>query len=410
MPQSSRRSWIGIAPTAADATLSATYASGTTSIVLNNIRTWTTAPATSQYIVIVDGNNTEELGPITYTAGTVTGVTTANAHNANCYVYFQAASAPSPAYVPVEKIATEDDINMLKDNAFRGSQGMTAGVQEGMRIAKLSFDGSVFPDTFGYWLQSLNGYFSGAATSGSTPATYTFSVANTTPTNTPGQPAPFLIYDYNPASSTTRVFPRAIVSDLTVKVDPGAFVNYTVNVTSQASGIVTSPSTIPPSFSTVIPLVSRLATVSIGGSPSYKMETGEFAWKREQFGEVNTLAGIQDPLAIFAGALSSTIKLSAVAADDTELNYYLNGTQNGITVTCNGTGTLQNSTSFAAQYTKVNYDKAVVDKNAKAWVTVALDASAIINSTDGTPAGGLAPTKFTLTTGTAGTSTQYGAT
>ena len=411
MADSSRRSWIGVAPTAADATLSTTYASGVTSLVLSNVQTWTTAPATGQVLVIVDGNKTEQVVISGYTGGTATVAATANAHNAGTYCYFQAAAAPTPAFISVTKIDAQDNIAMLQDKGFRGSMASEFGVQQGMRIGKLSFDGDFFPDTAGYWLSSLFGYYSGTAyVSGTSAGTYSFSQANATPNNSPGQPAPLLVYVYQPQSSTTRVFARSVASDFTLKVDPGALMSYSVSLMSSASGIVTSPATVPPSLSSFTPVASRVATMSIGGSATAKVLSAEYAWKRGEAGEINTLQGIQDPLELFVGPLDLSIKAKIVPADDTELNYFLNGTQNAITLTATqgvtSSGTLN---GIVVQCTSVNYNDANVTRD-KAYIEVDLDIDALANTTDRATgvSTGYSPSKVTLSTGQAGTSTQYG--
>jgi hypothetical protein len=402
-----------VAPTAADATLSTALVGGSgTSVVLSNVQTWTTTPAAGQQLVIVDGNKTEQLTISAggWNSGTSTATVSAspvNSHAVGTYCYFQAAATPSPAFVSVTKIDAQDNIAMLGDKGFRGSMASEYGVQQGMRIGKLSFDADFFPDAAGYFLNSLFGNYSGAVSSGSNPATYNFSQANSSPSNTPGQPAPLLVYVYQPQSTTTRVFARAVVSDFTLKVDPGALMGYTCTLMSFASGIVTSPATVPPTFSTFTPVASRVATVSMGGNATAKVLSAEYAWKRDSAGEINTLQGLQDPLSIFVGTLDLSIKIKLVPNDDTETNYFLNGTQNGITLTATqGTSTAGNG--VVVQCTSVNYNDANITRD-KAYVEVDLDIDALANTTDRVGSTGYSPSKVTLTTGTAGTATQYGA-
>ena len=406
MPASSRRSWIGVAPTQADGTLSATYAGGVTSVTISNLTTWTTAAATGQYMVIVDGNNTEQVGPITLTGSVVSGITTANAHSANCYVYFQTGANASPAAVSVTKIDAQDNIAMLGDKGFRGSMASEFGVAQGMRVGKLSFDADFFADAAGYFFNALFGYY--AYTSG-TPNVYAFSQANNaTPTATPGQPAPLLVYVYNPQSSTTRVFARCVSDSLTLKVDPGSLMSYSVTLMGLASGIVTGPTTIPPAYTTFTPVPSRVATMSINSAANLKVLSAEYAWKRDNAEAINTLQGIQDPLALYVGPLDLSIKAKIVPSNDTELNFFLNGTQVPMTLTAvSGTGAAANGVTV--QTTLVNFNDANVTRD-KSYVEIDIDADALANATDrvDTTVGGLSSSKVTLSTAAAGTSTQYG--
>ena len=409
MAQSSRRSWIGIQPTAADGILSTSYAAGVTSIVLSNVQTWLTAPATGQVMVIVDGYNTEQVTVTTYATGTVTCPITVNAHGAGCYVYFQAAAVPTlAAYIPVTKMDAQDNIAMMGDKGFRGSQASEYGVQQGMRIGKLSIDGDFFPDTAGYFLASLFGYYKYVATVASTsPTTYAFSQCNSAPANTPGQPAPILVYAYNPSNGNTRVFARAVASDFTLKVDPASLMSFSCNLMSYASGVVTSPTSIPPAFSSFTPVASRVATMSLAGSTSIKVETAEFAWKRGEAAAINTLQGIQDPMALFVGPLDLSIKAKLVCDSDTELNYFLKGTQNALKLTATQ-GTTDQVNGITVQCTKVNYNDANISRD-KAYVELTCDIDAIANTTDvATGGNGYSPALVTLSTNGTGTALQYG--
>ena len=76
-------------------------------------------------------------------------------------------------------------------------------------------------------------YVSGASVSGSptvtsttvsTPNAYRFSPQNTSN----GQPPSYIFWDYNPGNSNLRVYVKAVLSDLTIKLDPAALTGYTV--------------------------------------------------------------------------------------------------------------------------------------------------------------------------------------
>ena len=407
MPASTRRSWIGVAPTQSDSTLTTACTSAATTLSIATPTTWSTAtPSGVSSIVIVDGNKTEQLAVTSYSAGTVTTAATANAHPIGTYVYFQATGTAPAAFVPVTKIDAQDNIAMLGDKGFRGSMASEFGVQQGMRGGKLSFDGDFFADTVGYWLNSLFGFY--AYTVG-TPYVYAFSQANTTPTASPGQPAPLLVYVYNPVSSTTRVFARCVVDSFSLKVDPGALMSYSASIMAFSSGIVTNPTTVPPAFSTFTPVASRVATMSINGSANAKVLSADYSWKRDSAVAINTLQGIQDPLQNYVGPLDLSIKAKIVPSDDTELNLYLNGTQVPMVLTAlAGTAATATANGITVQNTLVNINDANVTRD-KAYVEIDLDIDALANSTDvASGAGGLSSSKVTLSTAATGTATQYG--
>ncbi len=406
MPASTRRSWIGVAPTQSDSTLTALCSSGAATLTIAIPTTWATAtPAGASSIIIVDGNKTEQLAVTSYAAGTVslTG-TTASSHPIGTYVYFQASGTAPAAFVPVTKIDAQDNIAMLGDKGFRGSMASEFGVQQGMRAGKLSFDGDFFADTVGYWLNSLFGFY--AYTAG-TPYVYAFSQANTTPTASPGQPAPLLVYVYNPVSSTTRVYARCVADSFSLKVDPGSLMSYSASLMAFASGIVSNPTTVPPAFSTFTPVPSRVATISINGSANAKVLSADYAWKRDSAVAINTLQGIQDPLQNYVGPLDLSIKAKIVPSDDTELNLFLNGTQVPMVLTAVA-GSTTTANGITVQNTLVNVNDANVTRD-KSYVEIDLDIDALANSTDvASGAGGLSSSKVTLSTAATGTSTQYG--
>ena len=135
--------------------------------------------------------------------------------------------------------------------------------------------------------------------------------------------------------------------------------------------------------------------------------TAEFSLKRSEFGAVNTLQGIQDPLSIFSGPVENTVKWSMVQADDTQLNAYITQTQPSFQVAAvKGTGTAANG--IWLHNNQANYEAVKVSQTGKAYVVLDGGHTAIANTTDASIAGtGYSPISVTVSTGTAGTSTLY---
>ena len=411
MPQSAYRQFVGIAKDLLNSNLSIAVAASGTTLTLKNITSGCSAvvAAGSTYTaVIVDGPLTESTVLTGNLSGTTDGATVActaltNAHTANAYVYFQLTASIGPtAYISLTKFDAKETYVQLYDKGYRGSQAAIFGAQQGTRVSDLSLDGDFFPDTAGYLLSSLMGAYDYTATTGVNPTTYAFSPLNTGN----GQPNSILIYWYNPSASNTRVFAQAKVSDMTIKLNPGALVGHTTSIKAFASGIVANPSTIPPTFSSVTPTPARVSTVSIGGTITGKCEMAEYAFKRENFAEIYTLNAVQDPLAIFSGPLSLTTKFALVADDDAQFLNYVNQSQPSFTVTANiGATTAANGVKI--QCTKANYE-AVQYIPKGAYMEVTGSFVALANSTDkSTAGGGLSPALVTLSTGTTTGSTLY---
>jgi len=411
MAQSAFRSWIGVAKDTQNGNLSASVAAAGTSLTLKNLTAASSTVGATYSAVIVDGVLTETVactGAISGVAdgSTVAVVGLAYAHSPNAYVYFQLTASIGPtAFVPVTSMDFSDDYVQLYDKGMRGSQADIYGAQQGTRIGSISLAGDIFPDTFGYLLSSFFGAYDYTATAGVVPTTYAFSPLNTGN----GQPPAYLFYDYNPGASNTRVYAKAVCSDLAVKFAPGALAGYTATIKSFASGVVANPATIPPAFSSFTPLPARTATVSIGGTITGKVMTADYAFKRQSFGEIFTLQGIQDPLAIFSGPVALSVKTGIIVDDDVQLLNYINQSQPAFTLTARiGQGTAATDNGVTIQCTQANYEQVKLKQTGKAYVTLDVPFQAIANVTDKTTAGGgLSPAKVTLSTKTTGTATLY---
>lgn len=410
MPFPSARSFVGVAVDANNGYISTAVAAAATSVTLTGING--TIGSTGS-LIIVDGVNTETVTISANSSGTLTVSALSYAHAANTYCYYQSSGNVGPtAYVPLTKFTLDDDYTQLYDEGYRGSMAKHYGVTQGMRGGKVTFDGDLFADTFGYFLGCLMGSYDYTATTGGNPTKYAFSPKNVSGSN--DQPPNYLFYVYNPAGAsggagTTRVFAVSSVIDLTVKIDPAALMTYTVNIQAYASGLVANPGTLPPTFSSFTPVPSRVASASLDSTNTQLVESAEITFKREEAGPIMTIQGIQDPLEIFVGPLTVTGKITMVMNDETQLKYYLNGTQSkSLTLTANqGSGTAANG--LTVQVTKPNWEQVKVLQQGKAYVQVELPFTAIANTTDASTAGsGLSPAKVTLSTGTTTGATQYG--
>ena len=413
-PQSAHRLFVGLDKDTINANLSSAVNAGASgTLTLKNIvgatGTLTTGGATYS-VVIVDGVNTETLVCSGNASGVADGSTiaftgtTTYAHAANVYVYFKVTASfySNVIWTALTKFDPKETYVQLYDKGYRGSQATIFGAQQGTRISDLSLDGDFFPDSAGMLLSSLFGAYDYTGTSGGNPTTYAFSPLSTGN----GQPNSILVYWYNPANSNTRVFAQAKVSDLTIKFDPGALISHSTSIKSFASGVVTNPGTVPPTFSSFTPTPARVGTVSIGGTITGFVESAEYAFKREEFGEIYTLQGVQDPTAIFGGPVSLTTKFTMVANDDAQFLNYVNQSQPSFKITAT-IGATTAANGITIQCTKANYE-AVSYMPKGAYMEVGGNFVALANTTDASTAGGgLSPALVTLSTGTSTGSTKY---
>jgi hypothetical protein len=402
-----------VAKDTTNAWLQIAHAAGATTLTMRTITqagTLLTTTGATVTAFIVDGANTESVVCSGNATGTTDGSTiacgaTANAHGANAYVYFQVTASKGPtAYIPITKLEWSDDYVQLYDKGLRGSNTDVFGAVQGMRHGALLIDGDCFADSFGYLLGNFFGAYDYTATSGGNPTTYAFSILNTGN----AQPTPYLFYDYNPGNSNTRVLARSVVTDLTIKADPGALLGYSATIAAMASGVVNNPATVPPAYSSFKVIPSRVGIATVGGSSGYKTLTYEINLKRANAGPIDTLQGNQDPTAIFVGEAQATAKATFVVDDDTEFTRYVNATQPTFLMTVNqGSGTAANGVKI--QTTSSNYEQVkVMQTGGKGYVSVEVPFVAIANTTDASTAGGgLSPCLVTLSTGTTTGSTLY---
>ena len=413
MAQPTFRSWVGVAKDTLNGySTTAVIATGTT-LTLRNLPSAVTGTLTtsgaSYTAVIVDGVNTES----TVCTGNLTGATDgstiavtalANAHPANVYVYFQLTASIGPtAYIPITDLDFADDYAQLADENLRGSNVKTFDVIQGMRKGAIAIGGNVFADSFGYILSPFFGAYDYTATTGGNPTTYAFSPLNTGT----GQPTNYLFYDYNPGASNTRVFALARVEQIQLKLDPGALVSYTATIQSYASGIVANPSTIPPAYTSVTALPSRVGTLSIGGTVTPKLLSADLTFKRE-IEAIPTIQGMQEMLTVFAGRAELTGKATLVIDDDVQLLNYINRSQPTLLFTINQ-GATTAANGVKVQITKANYDSPTkVLQKGKPYVQLEVPFTGVANSTDKSTAGaGLSPCLVTLSTGTTTGATLY---
>lgn len=291
-------------------------------------------------------------------------------------------------FIPVlaSKLKPADIIGPLYDEGLRGSLIKNYNYIQGRSNSTYDFGGAVFADTFGYVVGGLLGDVS---TTGSTaPYTHTMSVKNATATGADAQPTSFTLTDYYAAN--VRAFPGIQIHDCSLKFTSDGLLDYDAKATGWLSQTASTPT---PSFSTVLPIPTWVATVSIGGSTISNSVDGNVDMVRPTtpiFGIANT----KNPYQVFVGALETTGKIKFVMENDNELTRFLTNTQPAITFNWSqGTGALATQVQFTL--TKGAYTAAVVDRS-KDYVEVDVDINAQGNTTDAGSSGGYSNIKWVL--------------
>jgi len=291
-------------------------------------------------------------------------------------------------FIPVtaSKIKPVDLIGELYDEGLRGSLVKNYAYIQGRTHSTFDFGGPVFADTFGY---ALGGLLGDVATTGSTaPYTHTISIKNATATGSDAQPTAFTLTDYYAAN--VRAYAGIQIHEQSLKLTADGLLDYDAKGTGFASATASTPT---PSFSTVLPTPTWIATVSIGGSSISNSVEGNLDMVRPVtpiFGISNTKA----PYSIFLGALETKGKIRFVMEADTELTRFLTNTQPAIVFNWSqGTGASATQIQFTT--TKGAYIASMIDRS-KDFVEIEIDLNAQGNTTDAGATSGYSNIKWVL--------------
>jgi Phage tail tube protein len=200
-------------------------------------------------------------------------------------------------FIPVtaSKLKPVDLIGELYDEGLRGSLVKTYAYIPGRTYSTFDFGGPVFADTFGYALAGLLGDVT--TTGSSAPYTHTIALKNATGTSSDAQPISYTLTDFYAAN--VRAYTGIQIHDLSLKFTSDGLLDYDAKGTGYASATASTPT---PSFSTLLPIPTWIATVSIGGSSITNSVEGNIDMTRPVtpiFGISNT----KNPYSVFVGPI-----------------------------------------------------------------------------------------------------------
>ena len=290
------------------------------------------------------------------------------------------------AFVPVavSKLKVQDIIDPLFDEGLRGSVNKNYAYVQGRKRSTVEWGGPVFPDTFPWAVSALLG--SVATTGASAPYTHTVSLKNASTTAADVQPTSLTVTDFY--STNVRSYPGCRVSDLNLTFTAEGLLDYSVKATGWSSSTVSTPT---PSFSTVTPVPTWQATVSVAGTTITNTVEGSIDMARPVT-PVYAVNTTQDPYAVFLGAVEVKGKLKFVMEADAQLTNFISNTQPAIVVNWTS-GSGASAIQIQATITKGAYTAAVITRD-KDFVEIAIDLTGIGNTTDAGSTAGYAPIKW----------------
>ena len=291
-------------------------------------------------------------------------------------------------FIPVlaSKLKPVDIYMPLFDEGLRGSLVKNYNYVQGRGYSTFDWGGPVFPDTIGY---SIAGLLGDVATTGSSaPYTHVMALKNASATGADAQPTAYTLTDFYAAQ--VRAYAGVQIHDFSLKFTAEGLLDYDAKGTGWNSATATTPT---PSFSTVTPIQTWQATVTIAGTQVSNAVDGNIDMKRTVT-PVFGIAATQNPYQIFLGALEVTGKISFVMENDTQLTNFLTNTQPSVNINWSyGTGTT--AVQLMANITKGAYTAGVIERN-KEFVQVTIDLNGLGNTTDAGVSSGYSPIKWTL--------------
>jgi len=269
-------------------------------------------------------------------------------------------------FLPVDKstLKVDDNPARLRDETLRGNAALLQGIYDGVKFATVAFSGPFFPDVCGHLLKII-----GPDTiAGSNPYTHTFKL-------TSAQPSSYSLADFDVVEA--RGFVGQVLDTLTLKFDINGFVTYDASFTGWASAAQSTPSNVQTAVS---PLLGWNTSVTVAGGANARVISAEFTFKRNVT-PVFTMANTQNPKTVWAGPLMlDGGKIRAIVEDNTELNYFLNNTQNALVFNANQSA----SAALALTATKGAWTNALIDRSGD-FIAIDLTVDAIYNATDTGP-------------------------
>jgi hypothetical protein len=291
----------------------------------------------------------------------------------------------STSFIPVKTFTPSPKLGLYPDEGMRGSLLKTYGMVPGQLYSEYDVGGDVFIDTFPFLLASVLG---GDVVDTGSGAPYTHVLALNNGGN--GQPVPLSWNDYYAANN--RIYPGARVSTLSIKFDASGLMEYTAKLLTWGPTASSKPTT---SFSGIAPMPNWIASVTLAGTVTGRLQSGQIDFTREDAHAEPTMANTQNPFTTWtAGPLQVTGKAMFIMVDDTELNLYLNGAPTTLDLN------FDQGASAGLQQLKIHGSNVQITtgnpNRGKSLVAIESDFEMMGNSTDAGASGGESPVKVTV--------------
>lgn len=297
------------------------------------------------------------IGPDTVTAGTSTVLSSNTTANAN--------SIPLTASVPSNSIVR------IQDTGGTNTEYVQVGTVTGAGpyTAPITAGGGTGGNTTLYAHTAIG-------SSVVSQSTHTFK-QNPTVAQTSWS---FTKYDVatNTLASHSRGFPGCKMTELAIKIDPKATVTASAKFIGWLSAEVTDP--VSPTFSSVQPALGWQWSMTNAGATSTRGLTYDLTLKRP-VEAIHSSDGVQQPRETFQGVFDVTGSYKAIFENDTDLNLYLQYSQQPATATLTQP-VVAGGSIITLTTSKSGWNKGKVDLST-VYASADFSLDGIYNSTDG---------------------------
>lgn len=301
------------------------------------------------------------------------------------YVGFGKETTPGTSvaptvFTPATAFTPQDVRNYVQDQGIRGAFVDTYNQIPTQGWSTYFYDSNLYVDSMGPALKSLLGE---EAVSGTGPYTHVFDVLNSG-----AQPTTYTVADYN--GFNMRRFAYSLCNSVQVNFDASGLLTYTAQWMGFASATATTTAS---SFTAVPAKAAYVGTVSIGGSSTLLVQSGNVTMARNVV-PILAINASTSPTAMFGGGVSSTGSLTIIYQDDTFLTPFLNGTAQALDLSWTA-GSGAGTQTFTYHATTALFTNATVDRGEE-YVRLNVDFESVANTTDVGSSGGYSPVKATL--------------
>lgn len=294
-------------------------------------------------------------------------------------------------WIPVKNPKITPVLTVVEDDALRGSMASVYDLVPTVRHDEYTFTTFMYYDALPYFMRSVLGSTDGI--SGTTPNyTHAFSLLNNALV-TGNQPPSYTFFDFD--GYQMRQMAMGQVDELGLKFTATGLVEVTVKILS-APYIALAGTTA--TLSTVSAQPSWDITATLNSVANPRVVEGEINFKRNS--KPLHVLGQQGPYKIQVGALSVQGKMTVLNTDDTEQNWFLNGTQIPQTLLFTPPAAAPKTTTFQMSTCKLRMSGQ--ERGGDNVIITSYDFEALPNATDAT-AGGVSPIKSSHVTAQATT-------